>query len=502
MLFKKEPQILGQASFCYKKTSYFLTLLNLQKVFFKLMFVLLALMCLSCRYTPETRSRNRDNIGNTPAPTNPNTTPGPDGTIVSDCNENSDYNACIYKKNPIAQSGNTIDYNRVLSQLTEIQTYGVQITGTEGDLLKNSHFDVDVDSDINANVIRTIASAVINNVNIVHLLDRRLYLDSNMNAVERVRLSNGKWTTPYSNGDLSVEQAMSYYWLMYQHDWMKENAFGFYASEKNVKVSAFSPIPFNAYFSPLENKIVLGITCNIASNPPSCDPAIGVGLSAEVIIHEAGHANMFHSTGIFREGSDSEFCQAHVDCKGRTSICDFDLTEEENSDSATCCNTEKGCYFAIDEGSADFHAAVLFPNNTAVGEMFQNSLKGITGCFPGGGLSRDVADSETKSARVGHVFNSCSNHEGPGEIHLMGILYNSIWWEIYNHAETEKSDILKLFTEHLPILHHSDDFKTAGDRIINLTRQLFDASKADKYNNIIQEEFRRRGLNPNSNSSS
>ena len=103
MLFKKEPQILGQAPFCYKKTSYFLTLLNLQKVFFKLMFVLLALMCLSCRYTPETGPRNRDNIGNTPAPTNPNnpTTPGPDGTIVSDCNESSDYNACIYKKNPV-----------------------------------------------------------------------------------------------------------------------------------------------------------------------------------------------------------------------------------------------------------------------------------------------------------------------------------------------------------------------------------------------------------------
>ena len=497
MLLQKEPQMLGQAPSYHKKTSYFSTLLNFQKIFFKLMFVLLSLMCLSCRYTPELRSRNVDNIGNTPLPTNPGnpTTPGSGGgTIVSDCNQNADYNACIYEKNPIAQSGTAINYNSALSQLTQMQTYAVQITGTEGDLLKNSHFDVDVDGDISPGVISTIAGAIINNVNIVHLLDRKFYIDSNMNAVERVRLSNGKWTTPYSDGDLSVEQAMSYYWLMYQHDWMKENASGFYASEKDIKVSAFSPIPFNAYFSPLENKIALGVICDITSNPLSCNQTVGVGLSAEVIIHEAGHANTYHSKSpSLRGGSESDFCQAHVDCKSRKSICD--LSEDEVAEAAKCCNAEKGCYFAIDEGAADFHAAILFPNNTAVGEMFQNSVKGLTGCFPSDGLSRNVADSETKSVRVGAVFNGCSNHQGPGEIHLMGILYNSIWWEIYTHTDTEKSDILTLFTEHLPILHYSDDFGTAGDRIINLAKQLFDTSKADKYADIIRDEFSRRGLN-------
>ena len=501
MFLRKKRQIIRRVLFCNKKISCLQTPSAIQKIFFKLMFIFLSLLCLSCRFTPEITSRGgRDNIGDTPTPTNPGnpTEPVAGGKIVSDCNQNSSYNACIYKKNPIAQSGNALNRSGdVLLDLTNIQTYAVQITGTDDDLLKNSHFDIDVGNTGSIGVIDTVANSIVN-VDIGTLIIGPSYFNPEASVVERVRLSNGKWTTAYSSGDHSVEQVMSYYWLMYQHDWMKENASTFYASNKNVKVSAFSSVPgvdeFKAYFSPLENKIALGIICDITSGSFSCDPPIGVGLSAEIIIHEAGHANIHHSIGgALREGLEPG-CQTHVACESRNSLCE--LSEDEILEAQRCCDTEKGCFFAIDEGQADFHAAILFPNSTVVGEMFQNSTQGISGCFPSGGLSRGASDPITKNANTEQVFNNCSNHNGPGEIHLMGILYNSIWWEVYRHKDTEESDILKLFTEHLPILHFGDDFETAGSRIMSLARQLFDASKADKYANIIQSEFERRGLNP------
>ena len=489
-MLKKKQKSIKQSLFVNEKTSCFLIFSSIQKILFKVMFIFLALMCLSCRYNPKVTNSGSggggvDNVGNIPG-----------GQIIEGCNnsdENPNYNACIYKKNPIAQSGNAIDRNgNVLSQLTDLQTFAVQITDTEGDMLKNSHFDIDIGDTGNIGnigIIDTMVDSIVD-IDIGTLIISPSYLDPKAHVVERVKLSEGKWTTPYSDGDYSVEQVMSYYWLMYQHDWMKENASGFYASEKGVKVTAFSANPFEAYFSPLENKIALGLICDI--NSLSCDPPVGVGLSAEIAIHELGHANASHSvTGLLREGLESG-CQTHVACGSRKSLCD--LADDEILEASRCCPTEKGCFFAVDEGQADFHAAVLFPNSTVVGEMFQNSTQGISGCFPGGGLSRSAADSTTKNANAQQVFNNCTNHKGPGEIHLMGVLYNSIWWEVYKHENTEESDILKLFTEHLPILHFDDTFETAGARIINLAKQLFDGLEGNRYADIIQNEFNRRGL--------
>ncbi len=491
MLLRKKRKSIKQALFCNKQISYLLRFLSIQKMLFKLMFIFLSLMCLSCRYTPQTVNSNPgggvDNVGNIPG-----------GQIIEDCNENPNYNACIYKKNPIAQSGNIINRNGdALSQLTAVQTFAVQITGTEDELLKNSHFDIDIGNTGDIGVIDTMIHSIVN-IDIGPLIISSPYLNSISDAIQRVKLSNGKWTTPYSDGDYSVEQVMSYYWLMYQHDWMKENTSNFYASEKGVKVTAFSSNPFEAYFSPLENKIALGLICDLTSNPPSCDPPIGIGLSAEIIIHEAGHANIFHSIGGLREGLESG-CQTHVSCESRKSLCD--LSEEEILEASRCCSNEKGCFFAIDEGQADFHAAILFPSSTEMGEMFQNSTSGISGCFPGGGLSRSAADSATKNANAQQVFSNCTSHKGPGEIHMAGVLYNSIWWEIYKHENTEESDILRLFTEHLPILHFDDTFETAGVRVIGLARQLFDDPKGGQYADIIQSELRRRGLDTASDGS-
>lgn len=448
-----------------------------------MMFFFLSLTCLGCRYTPEIipRGGGPDNIGNPP-----------DGKIVPDCNQNSAYNACIYKKNPIAQKGGSLDPENLLSQITSLQTYAVNIKGTTDGLLKNTHYNVTVE-----NVTQGAVNLIVNHVSNI-IADMIVHDFSPTLNVTRAKLSNGKWTTPYKDDEnFSVEQAMTYYWLTYQRDWMEKNTSKFYASNKNIEAVAVSNIPLNAYWSPLENKIVAGIACIINSSGTACQsPRVGMALSAEILVHEAGHANFSHSAPPSQtaRGTGRAGCQTHKNCKDKSqSICD--LSQEEMSEAARCCDTEKGCLLAIDEGQADFHAAILFSNNPAVGELLANNTKGITGCFPNDGPPRDPKPNKTATAS--QIFNSCqASFGGKGEIHVMGILYNSIWWEVYNHTETQQEDILKLFTEHLPLLHYDDNFETVGGKIINLTKQVFEGSKGSSYADIIKEEFSKRELNP------
>ena len=376
------------------------------------------------------------------------------GIMTSDCQQNSQYNACIYKKNPILQKASPLNLNAeredILRQLTLLQTYSIRVKDTTDGHLKNNHFDVTV----------------------------------KLKSEEQNRLSktnpNDKWTTPYSHFDFSVEQVMAYHYLMYQRDWMILNTNTWYASDKKIAIEVSDGPKFCAYWSPMQNKVAL---CGVSS-----------ALSAEIILHEAGHAHFYHSSP-HRINSVNEICTAHVRCSDRKSLCE--LSKKELDNSSRCCISQKGCFSAINEGQADFHAAILFPNNPQIGELIINKTEGITGCFPDeGGPSRDPR--RHKSSTADQIYNSCqSRFGGKGEIHVMGIIYNSIWWEIYNHTDTFKKDIVNLFTEHLPLITYGDTFETAGNRIINLAKQMFGSepgSKGLKYANVIREEFIRANI--------
>lgn len=375
------------------------------------------------------------------------------GTMTPDCQQNPQYNACIYKKNPIFQKASPINLDAgredILRQLTSLQTYAVQVTDTTDGLLKNNHFDVTVK-------FKSDNKARLSNTN-----------------------PNDKWTTPYSHFDFSVEQVMTYHWLMYQRDWMILNTKTWYASNKKIKVEVSDGPKFCAYWSPKQNKIAL---CGISA-----------ALSAEITLHEAGHANFYHSSPN-RIDSVNEICAAHVRCSDRKSLCE--LSKEELDDSSRCCSSQKGCFSALNEGQADFHAAILFSNNPQIGELVANKTEGVTGCFPNEGPSRDPR--RHKSSTADQIYNDCrSRFGGKGEIHVMGIIYNSIWWEIYNHTDTFKKDIVNLFTEHLPLITYGDNFETAGNKIINLAKQMFGSesgSKGLKYANVIRQEFVRVGI--------
>ena len=422
------------------------------------------------------------------------------GQHVEDCHQNPNYNACIYDYSPFIRNGlfipefgdifekgillkqaavdnHTTDINQWMKDygdnrqsfnetMRSYQTYAVNITGTTDDLLKNEHYDV--------------------------------IIDTKRNPIQRLRQQpNGKWTTFYFSFTeyveafpnekayrFSVEQVMAYYYLMYQKEWMELNTGRWYASGKNISVD-FSGVFSNEWLKN-ENKIVLRIGEKLFP-----DVEISSSFHAFAPVHEAAHANFYYSNPS-RTGSK-------------------DKTYQRCGHSGMCCTTSDGCFYAINEGQADFHGLMLFPdfpvevprfpiknflnreNLKEKGEDIQSPFFNDLGnCY----ILRDPKANRNITSEDTFNCGQWRSNSGRGGVHDMGALYASIWWEIYNHEDTSKKDIATLFTEHLPLVSNDDTFRTVAVKIINKAYNLFGNAKGNHYACIIFQEFAIRGLPP------
>ena len=358
--------------------------------------------------------------------------PIPEGHIDTQCMDSSEYDACVFLKNPVAQKGES--FNPAITFFTDlsyVQTYGVKITDTINGFLQNGTYNIII----------------------------------SWTGAERTRMkTDGTWKYEYANDpDHHVAQVMAYYWLTYQMHYMKAKG-GWYAENQNVQVNALSSdLENDAYFNASENTIALGHFI-LAGR-------IEAALSADILLHEAAHASFYYSN------------------LGRATY--SDLTHEVCSeDKAVCCNTDKGCFKAINEGQADFHSLIIFSALSPslapiIGDGVTNELNhGLGICMP-----RNMDHLRDKS--VTDVYNGCdSGDDLQGEIHMMGALYASIWWNIYTHSSVVKDEIIELFVEHLPIVNSEDTFETIGARILSLDQQKF----SGKYSQIISQAFTDKGL--------
>ena len=417
----------------------------------------------------------------TPTPTTTTTTlvaiqtPGRVGQIVSDCQTNASYDACIYKKSPVSQENKALDeplivedsINSFYRQMRERQTYGIKISDATDNQLKNKHYDVQME-----------------------------VKDANDQVYPRLTLTGDKWTTPYKTDwdaddppDFSVEQVMTYHYLMYQKEWLELNAGKWYASDENITVIAFGN-QTGAYWTAGEEKLVIGREWNCRLEKDSaCNAQIGLALSGGVVLHEAGHANI-HYANESRSGSLG--CQKHKLCGTTKSICEDVGSPISTAD--ICCDKQKGCYFAINEGQADFHIALLFKDSPQASEFYLNDPAG-GGYRCGGSTFLFRNPKQNHSTTISDVWNCSTDNQG--QVHLMGLMYNSIWYTLYTQNNISPRDIARLFTEHLPLLDYSDDFEMAGAKIINLAKQMWqEDGQGDRYAQIIENEFVRRGLNP------
>lgn len=340
---------------------------------------------------------------------------------------------------------------------------------TTSDLLKNKHYDVT--------------------------------LDTTKDPIQRLRRQpDGRWTTPYFSFTeyseafpnertyrFSVEQVMAYYYLMYQKEWMELNTGRWYASRRNISVD-FSGV-FSDGWLETKNKIALRLYEKLF---PDVD--ISSSLHAFAPVHEAAHANFYYSNPSRTGSKDKNQRRCGLD--------------------GMCCTTSDGCLHAINEGQADFHGLMLFPNfpvevprhpikNFLNRENLMKKGENIQSPFfnDSGGCYILRNPKANRNITSEDAFNcgqwrSKSGKGGKGGVHDMGALYASIWWEIYNHEDTSKKDIATLFTEHLPLVSNDDTFRTVIVKIINKAYHLFGHTKGNHYACIISQEFTKRGLSP------
>lgn len=349
-------------------------------------------------------------------PVDPETPPSSKdaGTFDPGCLTNGQHDACIFWKNPVAQKGSSYASVVRFGQNLAEQTFGVRIEGLSSpNRLQNSTINV-----------------------------------SATNGA-RAQPQNGRWIFPYQN-DASphhVAQVMAYFWLNYQEQQMLSRTGTFYAKGKNIPVDAYNTsVPNNAYWD--TQNIVMGVVTSSNQNVHE------MALSAEVYLHEMGHANLHFAVGRYLRDSNTNGNQAY-------------------------CATKFGCVGAINEGQADFHFNMLFYENTALGETFVNNMNGISSF----GISRDVR--KIKAMKVDEFYSRSS-----GEIHGMGSAYASILWEIYNHPNMKKSDFEKIFSLHLQKLTESTRFPEAREILISEDQAHF----GGRYRDVIMSVFTSKGL--------
>ncbi len=335
------------------------------------------------------------------------------GTFDTNCLSNNTYDACIFWKNPVAQRGSSYSSPLQFGQAIPEQTFGVKLTGmTSNNRLENNSISV----------------------------------KSSLSAPATP--SGNAWRFPYKDdsNNHNVAQVMAYFWLTYQEQQMISRTGKFYAANKRITVDAYnSLVQNNAYWD--TQGIVMGIaTPNGGSHE--------MALSAEVYLHEMGHANFQFAVGRF-------------------------LNDSNAGSNPNLCATSNGCIGAINEGQADFHFAMLFWDNTALGETFVNNINGISQS----GINRNPA--KTLQMKAYDYFSKSS-----GEIHGMGSFYSSVLWSIYTDPQMNKKDFEKLFTAHLTMFTESTRFPEARDILIAQDANLF----SGKYKSLITAAFLAKGI--------
>ena len=252
---------------------------------------------------------------------------------------------------------------------------------------------------------------------------------------------DGMWKFSYlEDPDHRLAQIQSFYWLNRQVSFFRERAGKFYWDDKRAPVIVYdSGTKDNAFFDGT------GITLGYRE---ASTGRFDVALDVTITVHEAGHGNIFEATrgaGITRN-----------------------------------CPSRNGCMGAIHEGGGDIHAFMMFPENGVMGEYFVNNMNGLR--------APDQVKPDNRTAA--YFFNLRG-----GEIHDMGNVYASIWYEVWNQARGEKLDkeVETLFIEHLSGLNTNDTFTSALEVVESIAAQV--TSNASTHTGRFRTEYQRMGVN-------
>ncbi len=391
------------------------------------------------------------------------------GVTDANCQNNNSFDACIVWKNPVASAGRV--FPQILQRSTDlsaIQTFGVALKNrTSPDKLISSTITVS-------------ASAGTTPV-----------------------FQNGQLRTTYqSDSEKSwLAQLMAYFWISYQESEMTRRTGGFYPTGKAIPVDAFATDPTkgsvvgNAYYSSTLNKVVLGYA--VDENQVI---AHEMALSAEVYLHEMGHADLewaLDGSGIdiYRDPNASYVVQASDGTNHLRSLNDIQTGDVLLS---TFCKTVDGCMWAINEGQADFHYLMIFHDSTPLAETIVNK---VAGGLETGTVPRDVNQLKTWSTQDIFTKSASKYNSGSivinGEIHGMGSAYASILWTIYTHPQMNRTHFEKIFMEQLKMLTPNSRFQDARESLVGVAEAMADSNlNGIHYGPLIRSIFTAKGVAP------
>ena len=370
-------------------------------------------------------------------------------------------NACIFRKNPVADYGSPLTRPPVLNtgpvinnindeleglvDMSYIQTFAVQIPGEN---LVNNDFII---SDLNGTPLKA------------------------------TKNNNGNWKYPFHRDkELHLIQIHLFYWL--NHLTEKVNQLTGASYTENKKIYAIPLLPFeksdeglvfhnNAFWTgPQQNFLVFGISIKLAQNSEGQELHAPLALDTGIVAHELGHAMLDYSVNTALRSSS---------------------TLEMWCGSARCSRFLEGSLGAIHEGVGDIVSLILFPNSPSIGELFYNKLSGLTHCND---IPRNMKEIKDQNLTAEDLFNSCSNRDKPGEIHAFGSVYSTIWYGVFQRAferggENERNEAYRLFFEHLKNLTQDDSFESAREIIKSLDQNLFDG----KFSQDLDTEYQLLG---------
>lgn len=371
-------------------------------------------------------------------------------------------NACIFKKNPVADNGSALSIPpvlntgavlsktdtelRPLTDMSYIQTHAVYLPGEN---LVNDNFII---SDLNGD-----HSTVSKN-------------------------TSGNWKYSFANdSNFSLIQIHIFFWLNYLTDLTTHTMGSSYNHGQKIRV--IPVIPFeehsdgsvsyhkNAFWTgPYQNSMIFGVSQQLGQDQSGHPIHAPLALDTSIAAHELGHAMLDYATNTALRSSE---------------------TLEESCGSSRCSKSLEGSLGAIHEGVGDIVSLFLFPESPSIGELFYNSLSGLTHC---GDVPRSVQQIKEQNLSAEDLFNACASREKEGEIHAFGSVYSVIWYGLFQRAferggHTEKNDAYALFFEHLKNMTKDDSFETARQIIKSIDKNLFD----ERFSEDLDSEYRLLG---------
>lgn len=416
------------------------------------------------------------------------------GSNKSDCLSDPNFDACIFYKNPFVQSLTLFGTGfkeglKTGDDLSSIQTFGVKLAGrkTPKQLFSSS------------------------------VIVKRGAFKSTLQKPSDVQRDLGNQIkVPYGSDKNSVTaMTHAFFWLQQLEAQLKARTNIYFAAQKKVEVflldgdsqSLPSSLLNNAFWSSSDsggraktNWISLGIA-NQSSRPGYYEE----GLDAEVLLHEMGHANFAYAKGfpqgdIFADNYGYDGCRNATDtaCTSPVRLCG--RLRSPN------VLPKDGCQSAINEGLADFHYLMMFPDYPSIWETNLLSEDGLISRNMNVAKNKKVSDFisgqfcdilDANKLKDTQAEDNCEGPNGHGgvsrdnaEIHLLGTAYASILFGIYSDPKTDKRAFETTFLLHLQQIGPSTRFPESRDLLLAIDENQFESVNS----RIIRSIFSAKGI--------